>query len=372
MDVLSNVLRVLRLSGAVFLEAEFSAPWAVRSPPPGQLSALFATRAECIVLFHIVAGGGCWVACAGDAPRWLGPGAMVVLPRGDEHVMSSVGGSLTPTPITTLLPPVALDRPGRLVHGGGGPLTRMVCGYLQCEHRFEPLFGCLPRMTIVRGPGAGRDGEPDEPVFDDDGETVVIPGDDWLTSTARFVVAQTAEPQPGGAAARARTVELLFLEILRRQVHEGHADGHAESHADGHTNGHTGGRTGGRQGGHAGGPGWLAAVADDMVGPALRLIHDDPGRGWTVEMLARAVGASRSVFGERFAALVGEPPMHYCSHWRMHVARRLLQEEQLSLADIAARVGYESEAAFNRAFKRHTGAPPGRWRKEHVAAPLRT
>ena len=333
MDVLSDVLRVVRLSGAVFFTADFSSPWAIESPMPDRLAAAVAPQAECMVLFHILVDGACEVVCPGHPLTTMEPGDVVVFPRGHQHVMRSHPTETT-TPITAMFSPGAQDEPPRLTFGGGGRTSRFVCGYLNCDQRFGPLVEALPTMLVVRS----RDDYAAIDAIDAAGsQTTTVPhgSGTWLGTTLKFTVNEARTARPGNAAMLGRLTELMFVEILREYMQ----------------------RLPASQGG------WLSGLTDAHVGKALRLMHADPARDWTVDELAREVAVSRSVLAQRFTDLVGEAPMRYLSNWRMQLAKQMMRDGARNIQDVAARVGYESEAAFNRAFKRATGSPPAAWRR---------
>jgi AraC-like DNA-binding protein len=340
LDVLSDVLRVIRLSGAIFFSAEFTAPYAIESPPPPHLAARLLPTAECLAIFHVLAQGHCWVALEGEAPLRLEQGDVIIFPHSHPHVMTSRVGTV-PTALDGILPKTATDTIPHLTFGGGGSAARFVCAYLQCDQRFNPLMGALPVLMWVRqrqgvteiestGHGPGR-------------RAVILPPDagEWLATTLGYLVAEVAAMQPGSQVMLARLAELLYVEVLRRYAH----------HLP------------------VGQTGWLAGLNDPQVGRALRLLHSDPAHTWTVEALARAAGLSRSALALRFAELIGESPMHYLTAWRMHLARQILQENRYTIPEVAERVGYNSEAAFNRAFKRYAGVPPGVWVKRDSRRP---
>ena len=333
MDVLSDVLRVVRLSGSVFFTADFSAPWSIESPMPERLASAVMPDAECIVLFHILVSGECEVACDRHPTLTMESGDVVVFLRGDQHTMRSHPSAAT-TPLTSIYSPGHYDEPPLLSHGGGGTTSRFVCGYLNCDQRFAPLVEGLPTMLLVRGRG---DYSAIEAVDEHGIRPTVVPegSGTWLGTTLRYTINEARTARPGNAAMLGRLTELMFVEILREYMHRLPAE----------------------QGG------WLAGLNDPQVGKALRLLHAHPGRDWTVEELAKEVAVSRSVLAQRFADLVGDTPMRYLAGWRMQLAKQLMREGTRNLQDVATRVGYESEAAFNRAFKRATGSPPGTWRK---------
>ena len=333
MDVLSDVLRVVRLSGAVFFTADFSSPWSLESPIPDKLAAAVMPKAECVVLFHILVDGECEVECHGHSLTRMESGDVIVFPRGDQHTMRSHGAG-QPTPLTSIFSPDGHDDPPLLSYGGGGRTSRFVCGYLNCDQRFSPLVEALPTMLLVRG----RDDYSAIVAVDANGSrpTVVPPGSStWLGTTLKFTVNEARAARPGNAAMLGRLTELMFVEILREYMQ--------------------------RQPINQGG--WFAAVNDAHVGKALRLLHANPVHDWTVDELAREVALSRSVLAQRFAELVGESPMRYLASWRMQLAKQMMREGTPNIQEVATRVGYDSEAAFNRAFKRATGSPPAAWRR---------
>jgi len=338
MDVLSDVLRVVRLSGAVFFTADFSSPWAVESPIPERLAAAVMPDAECVVLFHILVDGECEVVCHGHPVTTMEEGDVVVFTRGDQHTMRSHGAA-TAIPISSIFTPRRVDEPPRLSFGGGGRTSRFVCGYLNCDQRFGPLVEALPTMLVVRSRNDYSAIEAVEP-----GRTrpSVVPqgSGTWLGTTLKFTINEARAARPGTAAMLGRLTELMFVEILREYMHSLHPS----------------------QGG------WLAGLNDAHVGKALRLMHTNPVHDWTVEELAREAAVSRSVLAQRFTDLVGEAPMRYLANWRMQLAKQMMREGARNVQEVATRVGYESEAAFNRAFKRATGSPPATWRKSALGA----
>ena len=338
MDVLSDVLRVVRLSGAVFFTADFSAPWAIESPMPDMLASAVVPQAECIVLFHILVDGSCEVVCPRHPTTTMEAGDVVVFPRGDQHVMRSHAMAST-TPLTSVYSPGHYDEPPQLTFGGGGHTSRFVCGYLNCDQRFSPLVEALPTMLLVRS----RDDYAAIDAIDAEGSrptTVPQGSGTWLGTTLKFTVNEARVSRPGNAAILGRLTELMFVEILREYMQRLPADR----------------------------GGWLAGLNDPHVGKALRLMHADPARDWTVDDLAREAAVSRSVLAQRFTDLVGDAPMRYLSNWRMQLAKQMMRDGARNIQEVATRVGYESEAAFNRAFKRATGSPPAAWRKGALSA----
>jgi AraC-like DNA-binding protein len=332
-DVLSDVLRVVRLSGAVFFTADFSSPWAIESPVAETLAATVMPHAECVVLFHILVDGTCEVACPQHPLTTMEAGDVIVFPRGDQHVMRSHSTAST-TPLSEVFSPGAHDEPPQLSFGGGGRTSRFVCGYLNCDQRFSPLVEALPTMLLVR---SRHDYSGIEAIDAAGSRPLSVPqgSGTWLGTTLKYTFNEARAARPGNAAILGRLTELMFVEILREYMQRLTAD----------------------QGG------WLAGLNDPHVGKALQLMHTDPARNWTVDDLGREVGISRSVLAQRFTDLVGETPMRYLANWRMQLAKQLMREGAGNVQEVAARVGYDSEAAFNRAFKRATGSPPAAWRK---------
>lgn len=332
MDLLSDVLGVLHLRGAIFFTAHIRGAWSIESPDPEALARLLGLRRECVALFHLVAEGSCRVALEGGEPIVAGPGSIVILPRGDRHLLGS-DLSRKPTRLKSIFFSWSGPEVPCLRQGDGAPETRLVCGYLRCDQRFNPLVGALPAL-LVDHPGDG--------VF----EAVPHPGapgglraqgedDGWLARTFRHTVEEAEARRPGSAVMLPRLAELMFVEVLRRYM---------RLLPKGET-------------------GWLAAARDARVGRALRLLHEAPARKWRVADLARESGMSRSAMGERFQSLVGESPMRYLTRWRMHLAEQLLPDPELAVAQVASQVGFDSAVAFHRAFKRQTGLTPVEWRE---------
>jgi AraC-like DNA-binding protein len=317
MDALSETLRVVRLVGAIFINGKFTAPWCYQSPSADSAAPLLEPRAERVVIFHLITEGECYVELGREAPVRLIAGDAVVFPQGDAHRMSSEPG-LAPAKGARLAAMLS-RRPRQLVYGGGGPTTRLVCGYLACDARLARiLLAGLPRVVKVnvRGSNAGT----------------------WLEASVRYALAEARSPRPGGAGVLAKLAEVLFIEVLRMYMNE-----------------QSEGRTG-----------WLAGVGDRIVGAALNAMHKDPAHAWTVEELARTAATSRSVLAERFQHLVGSSPMQYLTQWRMLIASNLLCRSNAPLASIAQDVGYQTDTAFSRAFRREFGAPPAAWRRSQA------
>jgi AraC-like DNA-binding protein len=315
MDVLSDVLRVLELSGAICFRAELSAPWALAVPDSRVTTPRLLPSAARLVLFHVVVSGRCWIALESGSPLWLETGDAVVLPHGSAHQMGG-GPDVAATPVMSLLPPSSEEGFPALVHGGGGPEVTLLCGFLGCDRPiFDPLLTGLPPLIVARR----RE-----------------PGGEWLDTTVRYMLREVgAQPRPGGRSMQMRLTEILFVEVLRRHLEE------LPEHESG----------------------WIAALRDPHIGRAVAELHADPSREWTVTDLARCAGVSRSGLADRFRRLVGQSPIEYLTRWRLQLAARLLRAEDVSIAEIADRVGYDSEAAFHRAFKRFAGVTPATWRR---------
>jgi AraC-like DNA-binding protein len=323
MDAVSEVLRVVRLSGAVFLNGAFTAPWCLIGRADTGLCAGFLPRSERVVSYHLIAEGSCWAQLADDPDSaiHLNAGELLVVPQGESHVMGSTL-DLLPVPTGSLLASQLESTPGEVLtlsHGGGGALTRIVCGFLACDDTLSnPLLSSLPRIFKIdmrRNPHSA-----------------------WLESSLEFAVTEATEWRAGSAMVLARLSELLFVEAVRCCVEALPAD-----------------RTG-----------WLAGVRDRFVGRALSMLHARPVHAWTVDELARAVGLSRSALAQRFTGLLGQPPMQYMARWRLRLAAHELVTGNKPLAVVAQQIGYDSDAAFSRAFRREFGMAPAAWRKTRV------
>lgn len=319
MDALSETLRVVRLVGAIFINARFTAPWCYQSPSAASAAPLLEPGAERVVIFHLITEGECFVELDSGPPVHLIAGDVVIFPKGDPHKMSSQRGLEPPATGREGLAAVLSRRPRQLSYGGGGATTRLVCGYLACDARLARiLLAGLPSLVKVnvRGSNAGI----------------------WLEASVRYALSEARSPRPGGAGVLAKLAEVLFIEVLRLYMNEA-ADGRV---------------------------GWLAGVRDRIVGAALNSLHKEPARPWTLEDLAHAAGTSRSVLAERFQHLVGSSPMQYLTQWRMLLAANLLIRSNAPLAHIAQDVGYQTDTAFSRAFRREYGTPPATWRRSQT------
>jgi len=315
LDAFSDVLRVIRLIGGVFLEAEFTAPWCFSGKISADHCRPFLVTPRHVIAYHFVASGRMWLRIEGGEAVEVAAGELVLLPHNDTH---SLGSDLneTPIPARTVIRPPEAGNLSRAVLGGGGEATQLLCGFLGAETSFDPLRTALPPLLKldVRATASGA----------------------WIESSMRFAVSEVAAGRVGSTIVLAKLSELLFVEAVSRYV----ASLPEERR------------------------GWLSGLRDPKIGRALAALHARPMHAWTAETLALEVGMSRSAFAERFTSVVGSPPMQYLTLWRMHLAAQRLREGHDNLAQIAFEVGYESEAAFSRAFKRQFGASPGGWRRQ--------
>ena len=314
MDALSDVLRLVRLEGGVFLRAEFTAPWCIRSQVAASDCAPLLTDVDRLILYHYVVEGRCAFVVSGQPPMEIGPGDAVIFPRNDPHVMGS-DISLEPIDSHSILKPSSSGNLAYINHGGGGAMTRIVCGFLGYRRvEGNPLIDALPPVLHL--------------------DTRESSAAAWIQSSFQFAADETAMGRAGTDSVLAKISELLFVEAIRRYI-----DALPEAEK-----------------------GWLAGCKDPFVARALAELHTAVGELWTLDRLARQVGLSRSALCNRFTALVGEPPMRYLTQWRLHVAAQRLRSTRSPLICIAQEVGFETEEAFNRAFKRRYGKPPATWR----------
>jgi AraC-like DNA-binding protein len=324
-DTLSDVLRSVRLRGAVFYYLSFGHEWAVEAPSAKEIAGAVIPGAEHVMEYHVITKGSGWAAIVGEPPARLETGDIVMFPHGDAHVLSSAPGIRPtrlgpdwvyatrddPKPI-----PIVFHTLHEFSYGAPAPEspTNVACGFLGCDLRpFNPLIATLPRLLHLP---AASDGA-------------------WISQVMQQAVNASQNKRPGGDAVLERISEMMFVDAVRR---------HVERLPDAST-------------------GWLAGLRDRHVGRALALIHENPARAWTIDALADEIALSRSAFYERFVRLIGQPPMQYLTQWRMQAAATLLRQSRAPVASIALDVGYESEAAFTRAFKRLVGTPPASWRR---------
>jgi AraC-like DNA-binding protein len=316
-DALSDVLRAVKLTGAVFFTVDVSPPWLTPVPSAQTLRSIIMPSAQHLISFHLVTAGGCWAIPERSEPVRLEIGDVVVFPGGGPHVMCSDPKAPPRAAFDVRTIPPIVEWPYRIGDATGPDRLGLICGFLGCDVRpFNPLLAALPRTMVVSG---GRDG--------------------WLGQFTRFAVAEATAKRAGSEGVLGRLSELMFVEAVRM---------HLDSLPVEQT-------------------GWLAGLRDRHVGRALTLMHGNPAHPWSIEGLAREVALSRSALADRFMHLVGQPPMHYLAQWRMQVAAGLLSSGGASIAAIASEVGYGSEAAFSRAFKKLVGTPPAVWRRRQGA-----
>ena len=314
MDTILDILRTTRLTGGIFLEAQFTAPWCVISRIEPEDCIPFVPEPANIIGYHYVSAGRLLLETDGAPPVSVATGEIVVLPRNDAH---RIGSALNLRPVSThdLIQPASDGGLARIIHGGGGEVTRVFCGFLGNATPNDPLIRILPavlKVNVAEGASAH-----------------------WIESSLKFAAQELAAGVVKSPAVLAKLTELLFMEAVRRYLTSLPPEQ----------------------------SGWRAGVRDAIVGRALGLLHSRMSQRWTAEDLAREVGLSRSALAERFTRIMGEPPMRYLAQQRLQVAAQRLKGSNDSLARIAFMVGYESEAAFNRAFKREFDVPPATWRK---------
>jgi AraC-like DNA-binding protein len=326
-DILSDVLRKIRLRGALYYFVNGGRTWAAEAPPAREISAAVMPGSEHVMEYHLVTGGSCWSAIVGEAPVRLEAGDAILFPQGDPHVLSSAPGMRAaadpaayfeqrhePRPFTLHLEAAEGERDGEAP--GDGPCgATLVCGFLGCDLRpFNPIIATLPRLMHLRA----------------------ADGHEGIAQFMRHAVGHSKGARPGGEAMLERMSEMMFIDAIGRYVETLPGDSR----------------------------GWLAGLRDRFVGRALSLMHEEPAKDWTVDELGRQVGLSRSALHERFAEMIGQPPMQYLANWRIQVGASLLRNSNATVASIAQEVGYESEASFARAFKRMVGKPPATWRRQ--------
>ena len=317
MDALSEALLAVRTTGAIFIRVECIAPWGFAVPDVCKTADLLAPGTGRIVNYHLVTEGRALVRLEGKEAFWAEAGDIVILPYGDAHTVSNgrpsryVDSAVAPGQLFTA-------RPGTIRLGGGeGETTRIICGFIGCQRSADRLFlSGLPHSIRIKLGGE--------------------PSDSWLTRTIEHLVREAEADQPGASILLSRAAESIFVDALRRFMR-----GLSPEHT-----------------------GWLAAARDTVVGAALATLQRAPARSWTIEQLAREVGSSPSALNKRFLHFLGERPASYLRHWRLHLAADKLGSTRDTVLQIAADVGYDSEAAFNRAFKAEFGVPPARYRKQ--------
>ena len=299
-DPVGEALHHLRMDGAFYCRSELTAPWGLTlDPMPGYL------------WFHVVTAGAVLLEVDRDHSRWLHPGEVALVPHGNGHVLRSEPGVPAPGVLELELEHPS-DRYEILRHGGGGTPTTLICGAVRFDHpAARNLVGILPPLLYIQAA--------DEPRAS------------WMRDVFRLMAAEARAFRPGGEAVITRLADVLVIQAIRAWIDTAPAA-----------------RTG-----------WLGALQDPQIGRALALIHREPTRAWTVAALARELAMSRSAFASRFTQLVDEPAMQYVTRWRMQLAQHALRTEGATVAQLASRLGYQSEAAFARAFKRVMEVPPG-------------
>jgi AraC-like DNA-binding protein len=317
-DPLTAVLRSVSLSGGVFVDARFSAPWCVRTRLTAADWGPFLARPTQVIAYHVIIAGELDLSVAGESPIRLRAGEIALLTHNDDHVMAS-GPGLEPVGADALIQHAPEGGLARIVHGGGGAGVHMICGFLGSEEPHAALLAALPRvLTLDIRQAASRD---------------------WIEASVRFAASELAEGRLATSGVMSRLSEVLLVEAVRH---------YATQRPETET-------------------GWLKGLADPQIGGALALLHGDIRAPWSAEALARAVAMSRSAFMERFRALVGVPPIRYLTGLRLEAARRELTESRRPVGQLAHLVGYESEEAFSRAFKREYGLSPAHWRDRRAA-----
>jgi AraC-like DNA-binding protein len=324
LDVLSDVLRAIRLTGSMLFLVEATTPWRSQAPATRMFAKAVMPAAQHLISYHVVTKGHCWGGLAGEAPQPLSQGDILVVPHGDPYFLAAPPDaaqvydddeavSFFGRMAAGELPPVTFEG------GGGADKTVFVCGFLGCDSRpFNPVLAALPRVIHLR--------------------RVAQPGD-RLSHLVDFALAELRERTSGSGEVLLRLSELMFIEVVRRYLASTAADR----------------------------PDWLGGLRDPLVGRVLALLHGQPARAWSLDALAASTGASRSAIADRFLRYVGQPPMHYLGAWRMQLATTLLARSGSKVWAVAESVGYASEAAFSRAFKKHTGMAPADWRRHSAS-----
>lgn len=318
MDLLSDVLRSVRVTGAVFLAAEFTAPWCVRASVTSDDCLQFMGKPAHVIAYHFVAEGTMLVSIGDGPASEVKAGEIVLFPQNDVHIMASEPNLEAVTASGLMRPPME----GNLVridHGGGGETTRLICGFLASEQPYHPLIATLPKLVKI--------------------DVSRSSSRKWIEASVRFAAAELAEGRLASSGTMSRVAEALLTEAIQQ---------YSSTLGDG-------------------GAGWLKGLQDPYIGRALALIHQNLAAPWSIEALASEVALSRSAFVDRFTSVVGLPPIRYLTVWRMQAAKLTLMETRQTMAQLANSVGYDSEEAFSRAFKREFGLSPTQWRAQQTA-----
>jgi AraC-like DNA-binding protein len=311
---LSGAVSRLRVSGAIFLMGLYTESWAYKSVPVEDIAAMLIPGADRVILFHVIGSGRCWIATEGGEKHWARAGDVIVLPYGDSHEMGGSADTAVLAAASTLVPAPPWDRMPVIEYGEGGAQTRVMCGYMLCDDPlFDPSLRAFPPVFVVSPSGAASQ---------------------WVRASIDYTMQQTTLVGDDRFDVPPQIPQMLLTEVLKLHLASAPATDQ----------------------------GFVTALRDPIVGPAMALIHETPQRKWTVADLASSVNASVSLLDERFRGVLGVPPIRYLTGWRMHVAQDLLASTDLGVGAIAHRVGYESEEAFSRAFKRGHGTSPSTWR----------
>lgn len=321
-DILSDVLQNVRLCGAIFFDVSTASPWVAEAPPAAEIAHFVLPDAQHVIEYHVLTRGKAWATLidSDQETEVLGPGSIIMFPQGDRHVLSSKPRMRADPDLSLFDQDGNASPPFYVQQVGEGPEdTHMICGFIGCDIMpFNPVIQTLPRMMHIP-----------------DGYSQ---GNGWLGNLILAIIAESRQRRSGGRSVLSRLSELLFIEAVRC---------YKDSLQDKPS-------------------GWIAALADERIGMAIRQIHNDPARPWTLNELATETGMSKTLLVNRFTELLGVAPMTYLFNWRMQLAARMLVEKGASIARIAEEVGYDSEAAFSRAFKRSTNVSPGKWRNNRL------
>jgi AraC-like DNA-binding protein len=326
LDVLSDMLRSVRLTGAMLFLVEASTPWVSWAPQAEAFRRVVLPAVQHLISLHIVTHGSCWGGLMGAPPERFETGDVLVIPHGDAYYLADPPEAERTyghdDAVSFFRDMAAGKLPSTVTEGGNGPpAAQFICGFLGCDVRpFNPVLSALPRLLHVRAATSSSDG---------------------MSHLIAFALQELRDDRSGGKVVKLRTAELLFVDVMRRYL---------------------GTLTGDNTG-------WLAGLRDPLVARTLALLHEAPSRSWTLDALAAQAGTSRSVIAERFVHLIGRPPMQYLRHLRMQLASRLLVEDNAKVVSVALAVGFESEAAFSRAFKQCVGIPPDEWRRQRAGWP---
>lgn len=320
-DLLSDALRTVKLTGALFFMVDASSPWGVEVPRAEAFSSIILPQAQHVVSYHIILRGRGWAIIPDVASTWFESGDVLVFPHGDPYSMLSAPGQLPEFDANATMDFFRAMAAGKLPFvskegGGGKPHSEFVCGFLGCDIQpFNPVLSTLPRLLRIKRPDAH--------------------GDDMLSQLINITIAEARKSRVGGESIRTRLSELIFVEVVRLCLQS------LPAHQTG----------------------WLAAVRDPSIGKVLTMLHEHPAYPWTLHELAQRAGMSRAALAARFSHVVGQAPMQYLTLWRMQIAARLLADSSMKVAAVGRQIGYDSEAAFSRAFKRAVGLSPAGWRE---------